>query len=102
MIFAGALTETLEFFEVVSEQSKSDKEVYRFSCRAERMKSNQKYLIDGHEIYHYTSLQFRCRYRSDVKETWIVVYDGERYRITALDINKIGCEMIITMDKIND
>ena len=104
MILAGALRELLEFYTIVETQSESGykkvEEVFKFKVRAQRTKNKEKYTADAEELFHTTELTFRCRYRKDIKDTDIVVYEGERYRITSLDKFIDANQLTIIISKI--
>ena len=106
MIYSGKLTEHLDFYEVVETQSdsgyKHSEEVFMFSVRAERTKNKETYLVDAEELYHSNELTFRLRYRKEIKETNIVVYEGDRYRITSLNPWKEENQITIILQKINE
>ena len=106
MISSGLLTETLHFYEVIETQSdsgfKHTEEVFKFKVRAQRTKNKEKYTIDAEELFHSSELTFKCRYRKEIKETDIVVYENQRYRITSLDKWKEANQLTIMMAKINE
>lgn len=106
MIYSGQLTEILEFYKVVETQSESGykhlEESFMFKVRAERLKNKMNFGVDADEIYHSVMLTFRLRYRKEISETDIVVYEGQRYRITSLDVYKEENQMTIIIAKIND
>lgn len=106
MIYSGQLTEYLDFFEIVEVQSESGfkhpEEVFMFRVRAERTKNKENYVVDADEVFHSNELTFRLRYRKEIKETDIVVYAGERYRITSLQPWRQDGEMKIIISKINE
>lgn len=106
MIYSGLLTETLHFYEKVETQSesgyKSTEEVFKFKVRAQRTKNKEKYLIDAEETFHTSELTFKCRYRKQITETDIVIYEGDRYRITSLDKFKEANQLTIMISKINE
>lgn len=106
MIYSGLLTETLHFYEKVETQSesgyKSVKEVLKFKVRAQRTKNKEKYLENAEELFHTSELTFKLRYRREIKDTDIVVYEGERYRITSLDKYKEENQLTIILAKINE
>lgn len=105
MIYAGQLTETLKFYEVIEAQSgsgfKHTEEVYKFTTRAYRTKNKETYTVDADELFHTSELTFKMRCR-DVKETDIVVYEGQKYRITSLDKFKADNQLTIILSKINE
>lgn len=106
MIYSGQLTEYLDFHEIVEVQSESGfkhpEEVFMFRTRAERTKNKENYVVDADEVFHSNELTFRLRYRKEIKETDIVVYEGERYRITSLQPWRQDGEMKIIISKINE
>lgn len=106
MIYSGLMTETLHFYEQVETQSesgfKATEEVFKFKVRAQRTKNKEKYITDAEELFHTTELTFKCRYRKQITETDIVVYEGQRYRITSLDKWKEANQLTIMMAKINE
>ena len=106
MIFAGALTENLKFYHIVETQSpsgyKHTEEEFLCECKAERTKNKENYTVDADELFHTNELTFRLRFRSGVKETDIVEYNGERYRITSLQKWPRSAEMIIIIAKVNE
>lgn len=106
MIYSGLLTETLHFYEIVETQSdsgyKHTEEVLKFKVRAQRTKNKENYLVDAEELFHTSELTFKCRYRKEIKETDIVVYEDQRYRITSLDKFKEGNQLTIIISKINE
>lgn len=106
MVFSGNLTETLKFFEVVETQSKSGfkttEEHLYLTIKAERLKNKENYVVDAEELFHSVELQFRLRYRKHVKETDIVEYEGQRYRVISIDKFRLEDEMIIKIEKINE
>jgi SPP1 family predicted phage head-tail adaptor len=106
MIYSGQLTEILKFYKVVETQSgsgyKQTEEVFMFQVRAERTKNRENYLVDADELFHLSELTFRIRYRKEIDETNIVVYEGNRYRITSLDKYMQDNQLTITLSKINE
>ena len=106
MIYSGQLTEILEFYKVVEVQSESGfkhpEEVFMFRMRAERTKNKENYVVDADELFHSSELRFRLHYRKEIEETNIVVYEGQRYRITSLDKYKEENQLTIILSKIND
>ena len=106
MIFSGQLTEYLTFYRVVETQSgsgyKSTEEVFMFRVRAERLRNKETYLVDADELFHSSELTFRLRYRKEIEETNIVVYEGKRYRITSVDKYPRENQLTIILAKIND
>lgn len=106
MIYSGKLTEKLDFYKVVETQSDSGfkhlEEVYMFTVRAERFKNFEYYTVDAQELYHSSELRFRLRYRKEIDETNIVVYEGQRYRITSLDKYMEENQLTIIVAKINE
>ena len=106
MISSGLMTETLHFYEVVETQSdsgfKHTEEVFKFKVRAQRTKNKEKYLEDAGELFHTSELTFKCRYRKEIKETYIVVYENQRYKITSLDKFKEANQLTIMLSKINE
>jgi len=106
MIYSGKLTETLKFYRIVETQSgsgyKSTEEVFMFNVRAERIKNKENYVVDAEELFHSSELRFRIRYRKEIEETNIVVYEGQRYRITSLDKYMEDNQLTIILQKINE
>jgi SPP1 family predicted phage head-tail adaptor len=107
MIYSGQLAEILEFYKVVETQSesgyKSTSEVFMFRVRAERTKNKETYLVDADELFHSNELTFRLRYRKEIEETNIVVYRGQRYRITSIDkYIRDNNQLTIILAKINE
>lgn len=106
MIYSGLMTETLHFYEIVESQSesgfKSTEEIFKFKVRAQRTKNKEKYLEDAGELFHTSELTFKCRYRKEITETDIVVYENQRYRITSLDKFKEANQLTIMLSKINE
>lgn len=106
MVYSGKLTEILKFYRVIETQSdsgfKSTDEEYMFQVRAERLKNKETYLVDADELFHSSELTFRLRYRKEIEETNIVVYEGKRYRITSLDKYMEDNQLTIILSKIND
>lgn len=106
MIYSGQLTEILKFYRVVETQSESGfkhtEEVFMFQVRAERTKNRENYLLNADELFHASELTFRIRYRKEIDETNIVVYEGNRYRITSLDKYMQDNQLTITLSKINE
>lgn len=106
MIYSGNLTETLEFYDIVERQSESgykhSEEVFMFKVRAERLKNKMTYTVDADELFHATNLTFRLRYRKEIKDTNIVVYEGERYRILSIDKYQKDNQLTIIIGKINE
>lgn len=106
MIYSGHLTEILEFYKVVEVQSESGykhpEEVFMFKVRAERTKNRETYLVEADELFHSTYLTFRIRYRKEIEETNIVVYEGQRYRIISLDKYTEENQLTIIIEKINE
>lgn len=107
MIYSGQLTEILKFYRVVETQSgsgfKHTEEVLMFSVRAERLKNRENYVVDADELFHSSELTFRLRYRSEINETNIVEYEGQRYRITSLDrYVQDNNQLTIILAKINE
>ena len=54
------------------------------------------------EIFHHVVPQFRMRYRAQVKETNVVQWRDEKYRIISVDRYPLDNEMVIRLDKINE
>lgn len=106
MIFAGKLTERLDFYHLIETQSdsgfKHTDEVFFWTCKVERMKNKETYLVDADEIFHRNELTFRFRYNKDINETDIVKYNGDKYRITSLNAFPRDREMTIICLKINE
>lgn len=106
MIYSGTLTETLNFYEVSETQSqsgyKSTQEVFKLKARAQRLKNKERYLENASELFHTSELTFRLRFRKEIKDTDIVVYEDERYRITSLDKFTEENQLTIIMAKINE
>ena len=106
MIYSGQLREQLNFYNVVEVQSESGfkhtEEVFKFMVRAQRIKNKETYTVDADELFHLSELTFRLRYRPDIKETDIVEYEGQRYRITSLDKFIEENQLTIILAKIND
>ena len=106
MIFAGALNETLSFYKITETQTasgyKSTQEQYMFSCRAERKKNKENFVVDAGELFHDVLLTFKMRNRNEVEETNIVVYNEERYRIISIDRYQREGDMTIKIEKINE
>ena len=106
MIFAGTLRENLSFYRIVETQSasgyKSTEEQFMFTCRAYRTRNKENYLVDAGELFHTNELTFKLRNRKDVIETSIVVYEGERYRITSINRDPIENDMTLILAKINE
>lgn len=102
MIYAGKLTETLRVYEVVEQQSasgyKSEQKTFKFTCKAERLKNKENYVVDGEELFHMSEPTFRLRKR-DIRDTDIVEYRDEWYRI--LSIDDFRTDMTIKIQKIN-
>lgn len=105
-VFAGTLTEDLSFYRIVETQTASgyhrSEEQYMFSCKACRLKNKQNYLVDANELFHTAELTFKLRNRRDVLDTDIVVYLGDRYRITSLDRFPRENDMTLILAKINE
>lgn len=105
MIFAGKLTETLKFYRIEETQSatgfKHTEETLIFNCKAEKIKAKENLDVDAEEIFHTLKLNFRIRYR-DVRETDIVRYNDERYRIISTDRYPRNNEMVLQIEKINE
>ena len=106
MIYSGKLSEILEFYKVVETQSESgykhSEEVFMFRVRAERLRNKENYLVDADELFHASELTFRIRFRKEIEETNIVVYEGKRYRITSIDKYTQDNQLTIILAKIND
>lgn len=106
MIFAGQLTEDLTFYKIEEVQSvsgyKHTEEILMFTCKAQRTKNKENYVVDAEELFHSNELTFRLRNRKEVKETNIVVYNGDRYRITSLNKYPRQNDMTIILAKINE
>lgn len=106
MIQAGRLTETLSFYNITETQSisgyKSETETFLLTCKAERMKNKENYIVDAGEIFHSVELSFRLRYRAGIVDTSIVKYEGEKYRIISLDKFPLDNEIVIKISKVNE
>lgn len=106
MIFAGTLTEELSFYKIVETQSatgyKSTEERFMFTCKAYRTKNKENYTVDAGELYHTNELTFKLRHRREVEETNIVVYNGQRYRITSLKKYPRENDMTLILARINE
>jgi SPP1 family predicted phage head-tail adaptor len=106
MIQSGLLTETLQFYETVETQSKSGykstEQIFKLKVRAQRTKNKEKYIEDAGELFHTSELTFKLRYRKEIKDTDIVVYEDEKYRITSLDKFKEANQLTIILSKVNE
>lgn len=106
MVLSGRLTETLSFYEIVETQSatgyKHSEERFMFDCKAEKIKFKERFDVDAEEIFHHVVPQFRMRYRAQVKETNVVQWRDEKYRIISVDRYPLDNEMVIKLDKINE
>lgn len=106
MIFAGKMDETLSFYDVVETQSatgyKHSEERFMFTCKAEKVKTKENYGVDAEELFHTLTLTFRLRFRAQVKETNIVVFRDEKYRIISMDRYPRDNELVIKITKINE
>lgn len=106
MIQSGKLTETLSFYKVTEEQSKSGykstTETLLFTCKAERLKNKQNYVIDANELFHSVELTFRLRFRKEIEDDLIVNYNGNRYRVISVDKFQFENEVVIIISKINE
>lgn len=106
MIFSGDLTETLTFYKIIEVQSESgykhSTEQFLLTTRAQRLKNKENYLVNAEELFHSSELTFRLRYRKEIEDTDIVVYEGQRYRITSLDKYTQENQLTIILAKINE
>lgn len=106
MIFSGMLRENLSFYRIEETQTetgfKHTVERFLFTCKAERTKNRENYVVDAGELFHSNELTFRIRWRSGIQETDIVVYNDERYRITSLNQWKRDNEITLILARIND
>jgi len=106
MIYSGALTEILEFYHIVERQTESGfkqtTEEFMFKVRAERLKNRENFVVEADELFHSTFLTFRLRFRREIKETDVVVYGGNKYRITSMDKYPKDNQLTITLEKINE
>lgn len=106
MIFAGSLTENLTFYRIVEVQSpsgyKHTEEQEMFTAKAYRTKNKENYTVDAEELFHTNELTFKMRLRREVDETNIVVYEGNRYRITSLNKYYRENDMTLILAKINE
>lgn len=105
-IFAGTLTQRLDFYHVVETQGQSGfkqvEEQKYMRCFADRLKNKESYAVDAEELFHLTELTFKLRYHKEILDTDIVVYKSDRYRITSIDEYPQDNEMTIKIAKIND
>lgn len=105
-IYSGNLTETLKFYAIVETQSasgfKTNVEQLYMTIRAQRLKNKEHYEVNADELFHTSELTFRLRFRRNVKETDIVEYEGQRYRITSIDKYPFDDSMTIILSKINE
>ena len=106
MIQSGKLTSNLSFYQVSASTSdsgyKENTEILLFTCKAERLRNKQNYVVDANEIFHSVELTFRMRYRSEVHDEMVVKYEDERYRVISVDKNQLANEIIIIISKINE
>lgn len=106
MIFAGKLTEKLSIYKVVEAQGrtgyKTTTEEFVREVIAERLKNKENLVVDAEELFHEVLLTFRLRNKTDIVETSIVVYNGERYRVTSIDRYPRDNEMVMKIMKINE
>ena len=106
MIYSGLMSEILEFHEIVERQSesgyKASVDVFKFRVRAQRTKNKERYTEDAAELFHTSELTFKLRYRKGIKDTDIVVYEGQKYKITSLDKFKEANQLTIIISKINE
>lgn len=106
MIFSGQLTETLDFYALVETPTetgfKTTKEVFLLKTKAYRLKNKESYVVDAEELFHRTELSFKFRFRKEIDETNIVVYNGNKYRITSLGKYPKENEATIILSKINE
>lgn len=102
MIYAGRLTETLRVYEVTEKQTASgyrkEDKVFKFTCKAERLKNKENYVVNGSELFHLSEPTFRLR-RRDIRDTDLIDYKGEMYRI--LSIDDFRTDMTIKIQKVN-
>jgi len=106
MIYSGDLTERLDFYRIVEQQTESGyhsvTEEFLLTTRAQRLKNKENYTVNADELFHVSELTFRLRYRREIEDTNIVVYEGEKYRITSLDKYPQQNELTIIVAKINE
>lgn len=102
MIYAGKLTETLKVYEVKETQTasgfKSEQKTFKFTCKAQRLKNKENYVVDGDELFHMSEPTFRLRSRK-ILDTDIIEYKGDWYRILSIDDFK--SDMTIKIQKVN-
>jgi len=105
-IYAGTLTSKLEFYHVVEVQGKSGfkttQEIKYLKANADRLKNKESLAVDADELFHLVELTFKLRYRKEIVDTDIVVYNSDRYRITSIDASPRDNEMTIKIAKINE
>lgn len=102
MIYAGKLTETLKVYEVNETQTasgfKSEERTFKFTCKAQRLKNKENYVVDGEELFHIAEPTFRLRSRK-LSDTDIIEHKGEWFRIISIDDYRT--DMTIKLQKIN-
>lgn len=102
MIYAGRLTDTLNVYEVTEQQSasgfKSERKTFKFTCKAERLKNKENYVVNGEELFHIAEPTFRLR-RREIRDTDMVEYKGELFRVISIDDYR--SDMTIKLQKIN-
>lgn len=105
MVFAGKLTEKLDFYSGDETQSPSGyKDIskqFKFGALAEKVKQKETITEDAEEVFHYLEITFRLRNRS-VEETDMVQWNGGWYRIMSIDKYPRDNEMVIKVMKINE
>lgn len=106
MIFAGQLTEVLDFYHISEEQSASGykhTEEHHYMTRfAERLKNKENYIADAGELFHNILLTFRLRNMPELLDTDIIEYQHQRYRVISITKYPRDREMVISIEKINE
>lgn len=105
MILSGDLKDMLKFYQKIEEQSgsgfKKESTKFIFKQKAEKLKTQENLVTNADEIFHENILNFRCRYRKEVDETWIIEYKNDFYNILSLETFVSQGEMKIRISKIN-
>ena len=103
---AGLLNEYITFRKRVitrddfGEQSSQWKNVIYTRARVVRMSGNRS--MENNEVWHPTSLQFITRSYHIIDNEMEIVYNGNRYNIVFIDVQRLNQLTTITAELINE
>ena len=105
MIIAGNLKYTLTFQELTLTKDSYGAETQTFNdkyiLKAEKLKSTGNLTVQNMEIFDSNRMSFRL-YNRPIKNNFRVIFSGQKYNITDIDVNQFNNEMIVEIELINE